>query len=222
MMRLAERKQFIGRNPFVAVEFLKQRNPALPHIVTFDEEEKMLMAAAPHIRILVVLILETGMRSHREALALRWDAVDFANDLIRVRESKTRAGIRNIPLSTRCRNELLRWREVAGPEVSPFVFPNFRTPSEPMKDVRGAWAKALKNAGLEYFWLYNLRHTFASRLSAAGVSDLFVAQMIGHSSPSILQRYSKAIDEFRRDAVLKLEHLRQAHARRDRPSTSIN
>jgi len=91
-----------------------------------------------------------------------------------------------------------------------------------MKDVRGAWAQALKNAGLEYFWLYNLRHTFASRLSAAGVSDLFVAQMIGHSSPSILQRYSRAIDEFRRDAVLKLEHMREEHARSNRPSTSIN
>ena len=29
-------------------------------------------------------------------------------------------------------------------------------------------------------------------LSAAGVSDLFVAQMIGHSSPGILQRYAKS------------------------------
>jgi len=222
MMRLAERKQLIGRNPFVAVEFLKQRHPSVPHIVTFDEEEKILLAAAPHIRVLVILILETGMRSHREALALRWDAVDFANDLIRVRESKTRAGIRNIPLSIRCKNELLRWCELTGPEVSAFVFPNFRTPTEPMKDVRDAWAQALKNAGLEYFWLYNLRHTFASRLSAAGVSDLFVAQMIGHSSPSILQRYSRAIDEFRRDAVLKLEHMREEHARSNRPSTSIN
>ena len=33
------------------------------------------------------------------------------------------------------------------------------------------------------------------------MSDLFVAQMIGHSSPSILQTYAKAIDEYRRDAV---------------------
>jgi len=162
------------------------------------------------------------MRSHREALTLRWDAIDFANDLIRVRESKTRAGIRNIPLSARCKSELLRWREMAGPDVSPFVFPSFRTPSEPMKDVREAWARALKNAGLEYFWIYNLRHTFASRLSAAGVADLFVAQMIGHSSPSILQRYSKAIDEYRRDAVRKLEHMREAHMREGKVLTSVN
>jgi len=221
MMRLAERKQLIARNPFVEVEFLKQHSPRPPHIVTFEEEEKILAVAVPYIRMLVILILETGMRSHREALALRWAAIDFVNDLIRVQESKTRAGIRNVPLSARCKAELLHWREMFGPEFSPFVFPNLRTPTQPMRDVRQSWAKVLRHAGLEYFWIYNLRHTFASRLSAAGVSDLFVAQMIGHSTPSILQKYSKAIDEYRRDAVRKLENMRAEHAREAIP-TSIN
>src|ERR1700737_92118 len=116
------------------------------------------------IRAPVVLILETGMRSHREALALMWEAIDFVNDSIRVRESKTRAGIRNVPLSARCKAELLRWREMAGPEFSPFFFPNMRAPAKPLTDIRHAWAKVLKDAGLDYFWIYNLRHTFASRL----------------------------------------------------------
>lgn len=222
IMRLAERKQLIARNPFVQVDFLKQRNPSQPHIVTFEEEEKILSVAVPYIRLLVVLILETGMRSHKEALPLRWDAVDLTNDSIRVRESKTRAGIRNIPLSTRCKAELIRWREMVGPDFSPFVFPNLRKPSQPMKDIRHAWAKTLSDAGLNFFVLYNLRHSCASRLSAAGVSDLFVAQMIGHSTPSILQKYSKAIDEYKRDAVRKLENMRAEHARQDPMPTSIN
>lgn len=223
MLRLAERKQLIARSPFVAVEFLKQRSPHMPHILTFEEEEKLLTVAVPYLRVLIVLILETGLRSHREALALRWDAIDFVNDLIRVKESKTRAGIRNTPVSTRCKSELQRWREMVGPEFSPFVFPNLRIPSRPIKDVRHAWAKALNDAGIEYFWIYNLRHTFASRLSAAGVSDLFVAQMIGHSTPSILQKYSKAIDEYRRDAVHKLEQMRSAYAvQQASTSASVN
>ena len=210
MLRVAERRKLIPRNSSVEFEFLKQQAPRLPHIVTFEEEETLLAAAVPYLRVLIVLILETGMRSHKEALSLRWDAIDFMNDLIRVQESKTRAGIRNIPLSTRCKTELFRWRKLLGGQ-SPFVFPNFRDPSKPAKDIRKTWAKALKDAGIEYFWLYNLRHSYASRLSAAGVSDLFVAQMIGHSSPGILQRYSKAIDEYRRDAIRKLEQLREAH-----------
>jgi integrase len=217
MMRLAERKQLIVRNPFVQVEFLKQSAPRPPHIVTFEEEERILAVADPYMRVLVVLILETGMRSHREALALRWDAIEFDNDVIRVRESKTRAGIRNIPLSARCKAELLRWREIVGVEFSPFVFTNFRTPGQPIRDIRKSWAETLKAAKLEYFWLYHLRHSYASRLSAAAVSDLFVTQMIGHSTPSILQKYSKAIDEYRRDAVRKLEQLRAAHTRSTAP-----
>ena len=212
MMRLAERKRLIPRNPFLEVDFLKQRNLRTPHIVTWEEEEKILAVAPPFLRALVILILDTGMRSHREALALRWDAISFANDSIRVRESKTRAGIRNVPLTARCKTELLRWCEMLGPAFSPFVFPNMWNPTKPRNDIRHAWEKALKDAGLDHFWIYNLRHTFASRLSAAGVSDLFVAQMIGHSSPGILQKYSKAIDEFRRDAVRKLEEMRAEHA----------
>jgi integrase len=217
MMRLAERKRLISRNPFVEVDFLKPGHVRTPHIVTFQEEERVLAVAPPLIRALVVLILETGMRSHREALALTWEAIDFANDSIRVRESKTRAGVRNIPISRRCKVELLRWRDMFGPEFSAFVFPKVRTPSQPLRDVRKSWEKTLAEAKLPRFVLYNLRHTFASRLSAAGVSDLFVAQMIGHSSPSILQTYAKAIDEYRRDAVRKLEEMRAAHT--SRPQT---
>src|SRR6202171_2729762 len=78
--------------------------------------------------------------------------------------------------------------------------------------VRRAWPKTLEAAGLEYFWLYDLRHTFASRLTEAGVSPLFVAQIMGHSSPSILQTYAKAIDEYRRSAISKLQALRDAQS----------
>jgi integrase len=118
-----------------------------------------------------------------------------------------------------CKAELLRWRELVGSEF-PYVFPNFWDPGQPAKDIRKTWTKALKNAGIEYFWLYNLRHTCSSRLSAAGVPDLFVAQMLGHSTPGILQRYSKAIDEYRRDAIRKLELMRQAYMQRSADSNA--
>jgi integrase len=86
-----------------------------------------------------------------------------------------------------------------------------RNPERPLKQIRGSWAKALKLAKVNHFWIYNLRHTFASRLSAAGLPDLFVAQMMGHSTPSILQTYAKLIDEYRRNAIRKLEDLRKEH-----------
>jgi integrase len=212
MMKLAERKMLINESPFRDVDFLEERKQRRrPHILTFEEEDRVLAAAAPHIRALAVLILETGMRSRREALSLLWSDVDFVNDLIRVRESKTRAGERTIPISDRCKTELLRWRELFGPEFSSYVFPNPHDPSKPLKDLRRSWANALEDAGLQYFWLYDLRHTLASRLTQAGVSPVFVAQIIGHSSTSILSTYARAIDEYRRDAIHKLENLRGDH-----------
>jgi hypothetical protein len=47
--------------------------------------------------------------------------------------------------------------------------------------------------------------------------------MIGHSTPSILQKYSKAIDEYRRDAIRKLENMRVKHAtQRGTATKSVN
>jgi integrase len=157
------------------------------------------------------------MRSRREALPLLWNDVDFVNNLIRVRESKTRAGEHNIPISDRCKVELVRWRSLLGPEFSTYVFPNMRGPAGPLKDVRRSWAKALEDAGLQYFWIYDLRATLASRLTHAGVSPLFVAQIIGHEGTAILSTYARAIDEYRRDAIHKLENLRTNHSQGERP-----
>jgi integrase len=219
MMKLAERKMFVSDSPFRDVDFYEERKQRRrPHILTFEEEDRLLAAAMPHIRALTVLILETGMRSRREALSLLWSDVDFVHDLIRVRESKTRAGERTIPISDRCKIELLRWRSLLGPEFSSYVFPSLHDPSKPLKDLRRSWAKALKDAGLPHFWQYDLRATLATRLTHAGVSPLFVAQIIGHSSTSILSTYARAIDEYRRDAIHKLENLRGDHvSQKERP-----
>jgi integrase len=90
-------------------------------------------------------------------------------------------------MSGRCGAELQRWRRQLGPEFSEHIFANPQHPAIPLGDVRRAWREALKAVGLEYFWLYDLRHTFASRLTGRRVSLIFVAQIMGHSSPGILQ-----------------------------------
>ena len=85
-----------------------------------------------------------------------------------------------------------------------------------MGDIRSAWTKVLEAAGLEFFWLYDLRHTFASRLTEAGVSPIFVAQIMGHASANILQTYVKSNDEFRKTAINSLEALREEQCARSK------
>ncbi len=213
MLKIAARRRLITASPFSEVEMLEERKERRqPHILTIEEEKKLLAVAPDHVRVLAILILETGLRSGREALALKWKDVDFGDEAILIRESKSLAGIRGVPMSNRCKAELLRWRQRLGPEFSEYVFANPQQPKTHLRDVRRAWPKALEAAGLEYFWVYDLRHTFASRLTQAGVSPLFVAQIMGHSSPSILQTYARAIDEYRRSAISKLESFREAQS----------
>ncbi len=214
MFRLAVKQRIVAENPLDAVEFLNREERAgrrQPHILTFEEQERLLAVAPPRVRVLIILLTETGLRVNKEALSLNWKAVELANGVVYVRESKTPAGRRIVPLSELCKAELQRWRSLTGPEFSEHVFPNLENTRHPLQGGRRSWASALKKAGIPYFPIYNLRHTFASRLAAAGASPLIVAQMLGHSSAGIVMTYAKAMDEARWSAIRKLEAFRQSH-----------
>ena len=60
-----------------------------------------------------------------------------------------------------------------GPNFSEYVFPKPGHPATHLRDVRAAWANALSAAGLEHFWIYDLRHTFASRVTQPLPSQQF-------------------------------------------------
>jgi integrase len=143
-------------------------------------------------------------------LGLRWQNINLLNDTLQVVKSKSASGIRVVPISALCKSELLRWRNLIGPEHSEWVFPSFSNRRHKLQGGRKAWASTLKKAGLPSFPIYNLRHTFASRMTAAGVSPITIAQMLGHSSSQIVPRYAQVLDQNRLDAMRKLEALKQA------------
>ena len=207
----AVRERCLARSPFDLTKFFlnESRERRKPHILTWEEQEKLLVVASPRLRLFTVLGVETGMRTG-EMLGLRWKDIDLLNDAIQVGRSKTSAGIRAVPISSHCRTELLRWRSLIGPKFSEWLFPNFENRRHRLQNGgRKAWAKILKNAGLPYFPIYYLRHTFASRLTTAGISPLTIAQMLGHSSTQIVPRYAQVMDQNRLDAVKRLEELPQ-------------
>jgi integrase len=212
ILKQAERERCLARSPFDRTKFFlnESRDRRKPYILSWEEQEKLLAVASPRLRVFVVLGVETGMRTG-EMLKLQWKDIDFLNDVLQVGRSKTSAGIRAVPISAQCKAELLRWRNLIGPEFSEWVFPNFTNRRHPLqRGGRKAWANALKKAGLPFFPIYYLRHTFASRLTSAGVSPLTIAQMLGHSSTQIVPRYAQVLDQNRLDAMKKLEVLKQS------------
>ena len=58
---------------------------------------------------------------------------------------------------------------------------------------------------------YELRHTFPTRLSAGGVSDRFVTQLLRQGDSSILKRYRQAKLNMMREALARLDRNANEH-----------
>ncbi len=71
-------------------------------------------------------------------------------------------------------------------------------------DTNSSIASARKNAGIEDFRFYDLRHTFASRLVQQGVSLYEVMHLTDHKSVSMVQRYAYLAPDFQERAIAAL------------------
>lgn len=74
-----------------------------------------------------------------------------------------------------------------------------------------AWTSTLERAGVPHFSLYELRHTFATRLSAGGVADHFVTQMLRQGDSAVFKRYSHAKLNMMRDSLNRLDRQANEH-----------
>jgi hypothetical protein len=57
---------------------------------------------------------------------------------------------------------------------------------------------------VRYFRLYDLRSTYATRLSAGGVADEWVTQMLRQTDAQVFKRYSQMKLQMKREALQKL------------------
>jgi integrase len=73
-----------------------------------------------------------------------------------------------------------------------------------LKSLRTAWRKALKRAGVPYFRLYDLRSTYATQLSAGGVADEWVIQMLRQGDSQVFKRYPQMKLQTKREALDKI------------------
>jgi integrase len=88
-------------------------------------------------------------------------------------------------------------------KVTPSLTRNSRKPY--VTNLLKGWAATLKKAGVPYFALYELRHTFATRLSVGGVADHMVTQMLRQGDAEVFKLYSQAKLGMMREALTKLD-----------------
>jgi len=166
MLNVAVRKKLLQANPCWGVEFpVAVRSLFRPHYVTWSEQRRIESQAPPHLRNIVQIITETGLRVYKELTPMRKDQVDFVNATVWIRDSKTPNGIAEIPLTPLAIEAFQSQMLISA--IGPFLFPSDKNPSGHHKNLKTAWRKTLKRAGVPYFRIYDLRSTYATRLSAA-------------------------------------------------------
>jgi len=207
VLNVAVKKRRLRANPCDGVEFPVRvaGTTRKPHYMTSSEQERIEFFARTYLKNVIVIMVETGIRPYKELLPMRKEHLDLENRLVHLPDSKTESGIADMPLTERAREAFeSQMKENDGSE---YLFPSTRKNSTRpyLTTVRKAWAGTLKRAGLRHFSMYELRHTFATRLSAGGVADHFVTQMLRQGDAAVFKRYSQAKLNMMREALAKLD-----------------
>jgi len=140
-------------------------------------------------------------------MPMRKDQVDLQNAVVWIPDSKTPNGIAEVPL-TELAIEAFRGQMAISGE-GPFLFPSDQNPTGHLKRLKTVWRKTLQRAKAPYFRIYDLRSTYATRLSAGGVVDEWVTQMLRQSDAQVMKKYSQMKLRMKREALEKLN--RQAN-----------
>lgn len=210
MFEFALKRKYIGENPTAGVKHFNERTDRpTKRMLTVEDEHRVLEAAPPHLRVAIVLLVQTGGRTYSEGLSLRWDQVDLDHGVIHLGGNvKTRDSAQPLPLSRLACEVLKQWKKEQGSD-SPFVFPSPRLPGKPIRSVKHAWQTTLRNAGVSYFPIYNLRHVFCTRLSWVA-PDAVVQRAMRHSSPETKRHYQLGmVDQVREGIELANERAYQ-------------
>ena len=214
MLNVAVKQKRLGSNPCSAVEFPVPINHTIrkPHYMTSTEQQKIEFCAPSHLKNVVVIISEMGLRPYKELMPMKKSDVDLENSIVYIPDSKTPSGIGDMPMTALAQEAFEA--QIAATPGSRYLFPSLKRPSKKLfiTTLKKAWAATLRRAKVRYFPLYHLRHTFATRLSAGGVSDHFVTLMLRQGDAQVFKRYSQATLNMKREALTRLDRSANEHS----------
>jgi integrase len=179
--------------------------------------ESVRAQLAEHLRPVVTAACVTGWRIRSEILTLQWHQVDFQAGTIRLEPgtTKNREG-RTFFMTPELRACLEGQKaETAGVQrqtgqIIPWVF---HRSGRPIQCFRGAWAGAVKRAGVPGRIPHDFRRTAVRNLERAGVPRSTAMAMVGHKTEAIYRRYAIVDHEMLKEGAAKLAAFTQADVR---------
>ncbi|MDW7997824.1 MAG: site-specific integrase [Thermodesulfovibrio sp.] len=166
-----------------------------------EEIQRLLSCCDEHLYPIVVVALNTGMRKG-EILNLKWQNIDFKNEIILLDKTKNDER-REIPMNNTLKllfKKLYSQRKLH----TDYIFVNPET-GRKYVDLKRSFASACRKAGLQDFRFHDLRHTFASQLVMSGVDLKTVQELLGHKSLTMTLRYAHLSQAHKKEAVKTLE-----------------
>ena len=133
--------------------------------------------------LLVLMAVSTGAR-RTELLTLEWSDIDFKARTAKLKQTKN-GEQRILTLTPVVVTELMKHRGIDG-----YIFPHFSNMKGYFRNFDCYWQEALTEAEITNFRFHDLRHTCASMLAMNGASLLEIAEVLGHKSITMTQRYS--------------------------------
>jgi len=180
----------------------------LPAVLSAEQVQQLLAAAqTPDRRLLVLLLLSTGLR-RSEAAAITLDQVDLEHRQLRVRGKGNKE--RMVPLTAEVVDAIREYLACRGPTQSDHLFIS-QMWGQPISGarihriVRGL----LERAGLagQGITVHKLRHTFATHLVRNGVDVRTVQELLGHSDLGTTAKYLHSDGQAKQAAVARLSGL---------------
>lgn len=216
LLAVAEEQEVIAKASHVKL-FVKVPKPDFDFLM-FEEAERLVAAAEPEWRPVLLVALKTGLRQG-ELIGLQWNDLSLPQGLLHVRRTIWR-GIEDLPKGGRERtvdlpasvvDALKAHRHIRGR----FVFcQEDGQPLTPGK-MKAPLRRALRAAGItreqgQIGW-HDLRHTYGSHLAMRAVPLKVIQELMGHATIEMTNRYAHLSPDTRREAVSVL----------DRPSVPV-
>ncbi|MGB6625310.1 MAG: tyrosine-type recombinase/integrase [Candidatus Acidiferrales bacterium] len=203
MLNVAVRKKLLASNPCSGVEFpVAVKGLFRPHYVSWSEQQNIEAHAPQYLRNIVRIITETGLRIYKELIPMTKDQVDLQNAVVSIPDSKTPNGVADVPLTPIAIESFRNQIAISG--TGPYLFPSNLNPTGHLKRLKTVWKKTLRRAKIPYFRIYDLRSAYATRLSAGGVADEWVTQLLRQSDAQVFKKYSQMKLRMKREALEKL------------------
>ncbi|HTV82554.1 MAG TPA: site-specific integrase, partial [Acidobacteriaceae bacterium] len=217
------------RNPMSLIELRgTSRRVRVIYRVTPQQYYTILSNLAPHVRLMVVLAMNTGMRIS-EILGLRWTDIDFEQATLTIErsvvgkyedETKTLASASVLPLHDLLIQELRAW-QAQEESVGGWLFGNIDTGRPYHADSlrQDHLAPAGRKAGIPNLGWHNFRHTYRARLGDSGATPEVQQKLMRHSSIDMTMRYGQnhMLDSTRPANAKLVEELLAAGALLDAP-----